>query len=57
MYFTRQSLILPGVQPLGPGMGGQGFETPCMIRLLSTKFESFDLGFEKFEVVLLEIGE
>ena len=25
MYFTRQSLILPGVQALGPGMGGAGF--------------------------------
>ena len=32
MYFTGQSLILPRVQPLGPGMGGQGFETPCINR-------------------------
>ena len=30
MYFTGQSLILPRVA-LGPGMGGQGFEIPCIM--------------------------
>ena len=28
MYFTRQSLILPRVQPLGPEMGGRVLEHP-----------------------------
>ena len=34
IYFTEQASILPRVQPPGPGMGGQSFETPCMYDIL-----------------------
>ena len=30
MYFTRQSLILPGFQPHGPGMGGRVLKHPVL---------------------------
>ena len=55
MYFTRQSLILPRVQPLGPGMGG--FESPCINRQSIHPSECYNTdswleGLEKFHFLL-----